>query len=142
MKGSVFRSVDGFQLFGCADASSVRATLEKHGVAVVRGVLSEQECQEMLSGAWDFVEKLSEKFPDGQKLKRDDESTWRAFSKLFPSHGQLLQHFGIGHAEFLWKIRENPKILHVFECIWNTNDLLVSFDGASLCLKPEVTNLG
>lgn len=125
-----------------ASLSDLKRDLEENGVAVVSGVLNTQECTEMLSGAWDFLEKITEKFPEDDRLDRNNPKTWRSYKHLFPSHNQLLQHYGVGHADFVWKVRENPKVISVFEEVWGTKDLLVSFDGASVCLKPEVTNLG
>jgi len=43
-----------------------------------------------------------------------------------------------------WNVRQNPKVVDVFAKIWNVKleDLLVSFDGASIQLPPEITGFG
>ena len=46
------------------------------------------------------------------------------------AHVGLLNGRGIGQSEFLWFIRGNPNVKHVFSRIWNSNELCVSFDGA------------
>ncbi len=41
----------------------------------------------------------------------------------------------IGHQEFAWYIKTNPKIIDIFKNIWNTTDLVSSFDGC--CYMPK-----
>merc|ERR1711871_26957 len=49
----------------------------------------------------------------------------------------------MGH-QFVWNIRQNPKVVDIFSKIWSTKpeDLLTSFDGASFHFPPEETNRG
>jgi hypothetical protein len=56
----------------------------------------------------------------------------------------LLQYWGIGHAKASWNVRQNIKIVEIFAHFWNcsVNDLLVSFDGLSFHLPPEITKKG
>jgi hypothetical protein len=60
------------------------------------------------------------------KFDPNDKSTWNYDTLPIMSYG-ILKHY-IGHAEFLWQIRE--KCHPIFEKIWNTKELLSSFDGA------------
>ena len=122
------------------DLNNLSETLQEYGVAIIPNLLSEKECDDMFNGMWEYFEHITSKFDT--PMKRDDESTWREFFKLYPMHGMLIQHWQIGHAQFIWSLRENPKILKVFSKIWKNEDLLVSFDGASFHLPHEVTNRG
>ena len=56
----------------------------------------------------------------------------------------LVQHWGVGHAQVSWDLRQNPKIVDIFSKIWKVEpeDLLVSFDGLSFHLPPETTRRG
>ncbi len=56
----------------------------------------------------------------------------------------LVQHFGIGHAQFAWDLRQNLKIIDIFEKLYSVKkeELLVSFDGSSFHLPHEITNRG
>jgi len=121
---------------------TVDEMLEKYGVAVIPGVLDEFECNAMAFGMWNFLEHATSKFD--VPIKRDDPATWKSIKHLWPQHGMLIQHWGIGQAQMSWNLRQNPKIVDVFATIWDTRpeDLLVSFDGASFGMPPEVTNLG
>ena len=51
----------------------------------------------------------------------------------------LHQHFGVGHAQAVWDVRQHPRVAGVFADLWQTaaEDLLVSFDGFSLHVPPE-----
>lgn len=122
------------------DLSHLKRALEEHGVAILPNVLSAQECANMISGAWNFIENATSQWPS--PINRADNKTWRQFSELYPLHSMLIQHHGIGQAQFLWDIRQNPAVIKVFETLWETNQLLVSFDGASVHFPPEVTNKG
>ena len=115
----------------------------KYGIAILENVLDEEECKVMFSQAWDFFEEL---YP---VLNRNDPSTWKNIHDLKPLHGMLFQHWGIGHAQYIWNLRMNPKIINIYKIIWSNilegiqiDELKVSFDGASFGVPPEDTNKG
>ncbi len=35
----------------------------------------------------------------------------------------------VGHQDFVWELRKDPRIVRVFEAMWGTSELLTSFDG-------------
>lgn len=117
-------------------------TLSTHGVAIIPSVLDEEECAQILSGAWDFFEHITQAWET--PINRNDTTTWKQFYKLFPLHSMLIQHWGVGHAQVCWDVRQNKKIIDIFSKIWNcpAEDLLVSFDGLSFNLPPETTKRG
>jgi ectoine hydroxylase-related dioxygenase (phytanoyl-CoA dioxygenase family) len=117
-------------------------TLFTYGVAIVPNVLSDAECDEMLSGIWDYFEHISANWTT--PIKRDNNKTWKEIYKLMPLHSMLFQHFGVGHAQVTWDLRQKQTIMDVFSTIWGTNkeNLLVSFDGMSFNMPPEVTGKG
>jgi len=121
---------------------TVMGTLAQHGVAIVPSVLNEHECAAMMTGAWDMLEHLTSCWP--VPISRWDAATWKGFRDLFPTRSMLLQHFGVGHADFVWEVRRNPKCMEIFAKIWNSpvEDLLVSFDGMSFQFPPEITGFG
>ena len=41
----------------------------------------------------------------------------------------IYKHHQVGHQRFAWLARTNPKILNIFKQLWNTEDLVCSFDG-------------
>jgi len=127
------------------ESSSLKKTLSEYGIAIIPSVLNNEECDKMKDGMWDYIEHITQGWSgDDKPVNRNDKSTWREFYKLIPLHTMLMQHFGVGHAQVSWNIRENPKIVSIFAELWNVKpeELLVSFDGMSFSMPPEDTNRG
>ena len=51
----------------------------------------------------------------------------------------IFKHHQVGHQRFAWLARTNPKILNIFKQLWNTDDLVCSFDG---CCYYSSTYIG
>ncbi len=121
---------------------TLKETIQRYGVAIIPGVLDEAECEAMVNGIWDFMEHISQSWE--KPLHREKPDTWREFYKLYPLHSMLLQHWGVGHAQASWDVRQNQKIVDIFAHFWEcrVEDLLVSFDGLSFNLPPEITKRG
>ena len=121
---------------------NVSETLDNYGVAIVENVLNPEECEQMSSEMWDFFEHISSEWK--QPICRRRKNTWKSIYDLKPLHGQLFQHWSVGHCQASWNIRQNPKVVDIFAKIWNTSpwNLLSSYDGLSMCLPPEITNKG
>lgn len=120
----------------------VRETVYKYGVAVVPSVLSHEEIEEMQNGMFSYLEYITKDFEI--PIDRNNPKTYKEYFKLLPNRGMLMQFWKIGHAQFVWNLRQNPKIVDIFAKIWycKPEDLLVSFDGASFHFPPEITNRG
>jgi hypothetical protein len=130
-----------FEKYVCTK-ETLQSTLEKYGVAVIPNVLNDEECTAMVSGMWDFFEHISKSWDT--PLDRNNSETWRGFQNLCALHSMLVQHWGVGHAQASWDVRQNLKVVEIFAHFWgcDVEDLLVSFDGLSFHLPPEITNLG
>ena len=130
-----------FERYKCT-AETCKQTLSEFGVAVVPSLLDEKECKSMVDGLWNYFEHITDDWDI--PVSRTDEKTWRGLFQLFPKHGMLHQHFGAGQCQAAWDVRQNAKVAEVFSTIWKCkNDkLLVSFDGLSFSVPPEVTNRG
>lgn len=124
------------------DIDSLKNTIERYGVGIVPNVLDDKEINQMNEGMWDYLEYVSQKFD--KPIQRDDRKSWVHYLKMFPKHSMLLQQFGVGHAQYIWDLRQNEKIADIFSRFWDVpkEDLLVSFDGASFHFPPEDTNRG
>jgi hypothetical protein len=116
---------------------NANAVLNQYGVAVIPSIITPEDCETLFNKMWDFFEQITADMPN--KINRNDESTWNTLLDLFPSHGMLFQHWGIGHAEFAWWIRQHPAVVGAFARLWNVepDELLVSFDGASFQAPPD-----
>jgi hypothetical protein len=129
------------QTYVCT-AETLSERLAMYGVAIIQNVLSVEECNKIVSGAWDFLEHITQTWP--LPINRNDKTSWKEFYKLCPSHSMLLQQYEVGHSQVCWDVRQNPKIVDVFAKLWNCSpdELLTSFDGMSFNIPPEITNRG
>jgi hypothetical protein len=116
----------------------INEILDAYGVAIIPNVLTLEECEKGIVGMWEYLEGL------GLGIDRNLPETYVNFYKLMPSHGMLIQHWSIGQAEFAWLVRQHPKIVGIYAQLYNVNseDLIVSMDGASLHFPPEITKRG
>ncbi len=89
--------------------------LENKGYAIIPNVLSEEEIEEYI---FEF-NKWMDSIPNSDYLHN-----------LIHFNG-IFKYFQVGHQRFAWLLRTNEKILNIFKSIWNTNDLVVSFDGCN-----------
>jgi ectoine hydroxylase-related dioxygenase (phytanoyl-CoA dioxygenase family) len=121
---------------------NVKQTLDMYGVAIIPSILDDAECEHIVSGIWDFFEYITQKWET--PINRANEKTWNEFYKLFPIHSMLVQYWNVGHAQVSWDVRQNPKVVDVFAKLYNCSkeEMLVSFDGLSFNLPPEVTKRG
>ena len=94
--------------------SELRKELEENGYAIVKNVLSEDE-----------IIKATEMFHQWRKTVEDLEYH---HSALDP-HG-IYKFHEIGHQRHAWYIRTREKVKKAFCDIWNTDDLIVSYDGS------------
>jgi len=120
----------------------LRKTLNEFGVAVIPNILDENEIEKMNSGVWDCLEHVTQDFES--PMDRKDETTWRSYFELSPLHGMMLKHWQVGHAQHVWDIRQNPKVVDVFSTLWKVppSDLICSFDGFSFLLPLEKMKRG
>jgi hypothetical protein len=125
-----------------ASVEDVKIILDTYGVAIIPNILNEEECSAMNNGIWDTLEHLTSGWE--KPITRGNTESWREMKYLYPKHSMLIQNWSIGHAQYIWDIRQNPKVVEVFAKIWKCNkeDLLVSFDAVSFHMPPETTKLG
>jgi hypothetical protein len=114
----------------------------KDGYLVVPNILSERNIEKIHQDFWDWIAGFN------TGILRHDPSTWTT-TNWPPSIRGLIQHYGVGHAKFVWELREILEIRKVFAILHGLDDsketkdktqLVVSFDGVCLS-KPDTTNV-
>eukprot|EP01112_Ceratiomyxa_fruticulosa_P010084 TRINITY_DN2655_c0_g4_i3.p1 TRINITY_DN2655_c0_g4~~TRINITY_DN2655_c0_g4_i3.p1 ORF type:complete len:318 (+),score=68.19 TRINITY_DN2655_c0_g4_i3:123-1076(+) len=100
--------------------------LKEHGWAIVRNVVSKERCEYFYGGMWDFMAK----FKTG--IDRNDPETWKDDKWPAALHGGLMHSHGVGHEQFAWDARDEDGVINIFKTLWDTEELLVSFDGINL----------
>lgn len=107
-----------------------KPNLQKYGYCVVENVFTKKECENTIDGIWKWLEGL------GTGIKKNDRTTWNNKSWPYALHQGMIQ-YTLGQEEFMWKVREHINVLYLFYQIYNTFELLVSFDGAMFGRPPE-----
>ena len=101
------------------DISQIKSELDHKGYVVVPDVLNRED-----------VDKCLDWFGDWQKSIPDHDYQ---HDKLSP-HG-IYKFHQAGHQRHSWYIRTRPAVREVFEGLWDTKNLVVSFDGS--CYMPK-----
>lgn len=137
--GNIFNRKSKYEATSVEDVDEI---LKKYGVCYVPNVLTDDECVQMISGTWDFLEHLTQK--DDTPIQRHKPDSWVNISTLCPSADMMYHYWNAGHAQHLWNIRQNNMVLKIFSLFWKCKpeDLLVSFDGFAFLPPPEVTDIG
>ncbi|CZR57791.1 uncharacterized protein PAC_07680 [Phialocephala subalpina] len=105
----------------------------KNGYAVIKNVIMPEKAKSYQDRALDWL--LS--FDLGLDLK--DTSTWN--QKHLPKSFKSMYHsYCSGHEKFMWDARTEPGILKIYEDLWGTKELVVSFDGFNIGL-PKRTDV-
>jgi hypothetical protein len=95
----------------------------------------------MNDGMWETLQTLTNQWD--VPIEHNNHDSWKQLSKLYPKNSMLFQHWSIGHAQYVWDVRQNPKVVDVFKHIWYDDDsFAVSFDGVSYHFPPETTGMG
>ena len=101
---------------------------------MVKGVISAEQAAVYAEKGEEWLEGF------GKGYKRDDPATWDVknlpkhnrgglYSQFVTSHAPLIAHrsFSFAHAQFVWDCKSEPKIVELFEKLWGTEKLTVSF---------------
>lgn len=124
--------------------------LAAHGYVIVENVATESQADDYVEKLWTWVEGLKDKTTGRiSGINRQDPSTWitreKAMKEDLPSYNWpsnpygIISNYGISHTQVVWDVRCNANIRRVFETIWDTDSLLVSFDGACMMLPPSIS---
>lgn len=91
----------------------IKRDLDNNGWCIIPNVLKNEEVQEAkkLFYAWQKT------IPDHYIMHN-----------TIDPHG-IYKHHEVGHQEHAWYIRTNPKVQEIYKKLWDTEDLVVSFDG-------------
>ena len=116
--------------------------IKSKGYCVIPNILDKNEINNAKNGLWDTLEHLTQYLPT--PIKREDNQTWKTYYELHSNRKLIIQNWQIGHSQFVWDIRQNPKIANIFSKLWNieNTDLLTSFDAISFHIPPEITGTG
>lgn len=104
---------------------------KENGYVVIKQVANAEERDTAVGLFWDLCENQQ------PKLDRNDSSTWNTDHWVASASHGIMSGYGIGQSAFLWYARLLPKVKESFSLIWQTDDLLVSYDGCGVFRPPE-----
>lgn len=107
--------------------------LEENGYVVISSVASENEIKEAKINFWKFIEN------DNPNIKENDIKTWIDSNWLPSSENGICSGNGFNHNDFCWNTRLLPKVKKSFELLWNTDELITSFDAGN-AFRPWKSN--
>mmetsp|Transcript_41786 Transcript_41786/g.99114 ORF Transcript_41786/g.99114 Transcript_41786/m.99114 type:complete len:331 (-) Transcript_41786:231-1223(-) len=105
--------------------AEAKSYLESEGYVVI-SVLDENEVQEARLLFWDFWEQLD------HHVSRSDPMSWGRLDDFIHKDTGIINSYGIGQSRLLWYLRGLPAVRAVFQELWETDDIITSFDGAGL----------
>ena len=98
---------------------NIKKELEEKGYAIIKNILTEDE-----------IKEYSDEF---HKWRKSVDNLDKLHTVINPHH--IYKFHQVGHQRHAWLIRTNKKVQDAFKKVWNTNDLVVSFDGC--CYMPK-----
>ncbi|KAG4421167.1 hypothetical protein IFR04_005687 [Cadophora malorum] len=113
-------------------AADWKNDLARNGYVVVKNVISEEKAAYYVDQMQEWLEGF------GLGYNRSDKSTWKPENLPANMKGGMYHDYAVAHESFNWEARMEPGVLDVFSQIWNTEELLVSFDGINL--TPPIKN--
>ncbi|KAG9600373.1 hypothetical protein KCU77_g4713, partial [Aureobasidium melanogenum] len=111
-----------------------RDDLIRDGFAVVKGAIPRDRADTYAEKMYSFLEDF------GLGFKRDDPSTLHWKHMPIINEKGMCHGYGLPHEKFAWDIRSEPGVVGVFEKVYKTQDLVVSFDGLNFAF-PNRTDL-
>jgi hypothetical protein len=102
---------------------NIKKELHENGYVIIKNILTEDEINEYR----EYFFKWKDSIANFDELHK----------KINPHY--IYKYHQVGHQRFAWKLRINKKIQNVFKELWDTSELVVSFDGC--CYMPRYSTL-
>jgi hypothetical protein len=119
--------------FDAGDAALIEY-LDANGYVVVKNAADSGQLEALTNELWNFLEAatVSQSHPNG--WRRGEPESWDDDGMAMMGMGDLgiLDGAGVGQSEFSWAVRTLPAVQDVFKLVWETEDLVTSFDGANV----------
>lgn len=124
--------------------TKIRNTLTIYGFCVITDVLDDTQCNKMTMDMANTLSYATQRM--NKPFNVTDTSTYGTLSEIQATRGFIFQNFGLGQSQVCWDIRTNNRVISCFNDLYNTPlvdglpDLLVSMDGFSFSVPPEMNN--
>lgn len=112
----------------------IRYTLLQFGVCIVPQRVNEDMCAKTFNEMiWEFEKRNSSFIFDNLK-------TWNSLEAFAPESNMIYRHWGFGQSQYVHDLRSDSCIIDCFESVWETRELICSFDAIALHVPGELCN--
>ncbi|KAJ4330444.1 hypothetical protein N0V87_009991 [Didymella glomerata] len=108
-----------------------RDDFHRDGCAIIKGVVSPERAEYYKAKQIEWLQNF------GLGFDPNDKSTWTKDHLPVSFKGGMYFGYGSNHEKFAWEARTEPKVLDVFTKLWETDELLTSFDGMNITLPRQ-----
>ncbi|KAK8070560.1 hypothetical protein PG997_010763 [Apiospora hydei] len=110
-----------------------RDDILRDGYAVIKGAVPRARADAYAESMWTYLETFKNS-GRGLGFRRDDPSTYTEPHLPVINEKGMCSGYGVNHEDFAWSIREEPGVVDAFAQVFDTDDLLVSFDAVNMAL--------
>ncbi|CAG8947391.1 unnamed protein product [Penicillium salamii] len=103
-----------------------RDDLLKNGYAVVKGAVARERALQYASDIYQWLEEFDLGFD------RNDPTTIHKDHLPDINEKGMCLGYAISHESFTWAVRQEPEVVRAFEKVYDTEDLIVSFDSVNI----------
>ncbi|CAG8070561.1 unnamed protein product [Penicillium olsonii] len=103
-----------------------RDDLTRDGYAVVKGAIAKEKALKYADEMYSWLEGFELGFD------RNDPSTVQKDKLPVLNEKGMVLHYALPHENFVWAVRSEPGVIGAFEKIYDSEDLIVSFDAINI----------
>ncbi|GJP94182.1 clavaminate synthase-like protein [Aspergillus niger] len=105
-----------------------RDEFHKNGCVVIKNVISLERAKYYCDKQIEWLKSFDLGFDE------NDESTWTTEHLPISFKGGMYYGYAAPHEKIAWEARTEPAVIEIFEKLWETKELLSSFDGMNISL--------
>ncbi|KAI3014274.1 hypothetical protein CBS147482_3869 [Aspergillus niger] len=105
-----------------------RDEFHKNGCVVIKNVISPERAKYYCDKQIEWLKSFDLGFDE------NDESTWTTEHLPISFKGGMYYGYAAPHEKISWEARTEPAVIEIFEKLWETKELLSSFDGMNISL--------
>lgn len=103
-----------------------RDEFHQRGCVLIKNVISKERAQYYVDKQIEWLKNFDLGFDE------KDPSTWDADHLPVSFKGGMYFSYGSTHEKFVWEARTEPGVVDIFEKLWETKELITSFDGINV----------
>ncbi|KAH8900322.1 Clavaminate synthase-like protein [Thozetella sp. PMI_491] len=103
-----------------------RDEFHKYGCVVIKNVIDKEKAAYYCQKQIEWLKKFDLGFDE------TDPSTWTADHLPVSFKGGMYSAYGSAHERMAWEARTEPAVIEIFEKLWETRELLCSFDALNV----------